>query len=126
MITEYHSKYFAYEYELGILFNSLSKHKKYLKTIQQHKDGTNSEIEIKPLIENLENMTFIRNQVGSHWNLDGSLLSDANVKDFAEKTIALCEALTCFECGNLPNRDKSGSYWQCQCGKKHLLPLRMP
>ena len=114
------------QFELGILFDSLLKHKKHLKTIQENDDETKTEIEIKPLIEKLENMTFIRNQIGSHWNPDGSLLSDIQVKEFAENTIALCEALTCKVCGNLPNRDKSGSYWQCQCGKKQMYPQRMP
>jgi len=46
----------------------------------------------------------------SHWNPDGSLLSDSQVKEFAENTIVLCEVLACNICGNLPNRDKSGSY----------------
>jgi len=71
-------------------------------------------------------MSFIRNQVGSHWNMDGSLLSDSRVKEFAKNTIFLCEALTCNICGNLALRDKSGSYWQCQCGKLELYPLKMP
>ena len=48
------------------------------------------------------------------------------VKEVAEHTITLCEALTCSICGNLPNRDKSGSYWQCQCGKKQMYPHKMP
>lgn len=113
-------------FELGILFNSLSKHKKHLKTIQQDDDGTETKLEIKPLIENLENMIFIRNQIGSHWNMDGSLLSDTQVKEFAEHTITLCEALTCSICGNLPSSNKSGCYWQCQCGKMRLYPLQMP
>ncbi len=76
----------------------------------ENDEGIKTEMELKPLIEKLENMTFIRNQIGSHWNPDGSLLSDSQVKEFAENTIALCEALACNICGNLPNRDKSGSY----------------
>ena len=83
------------------------------------------EIEIAPIVEKLESLTFIRNQVGSHWNLDGSLLSDSGVKEFAENTIELAESLTCIECGNLPMRKKSGSFWECQCGKLELYPLQM-
>lgn len=111
---------------LKILFDSLSKYKKHLKTVQHIYDGTKIELEIKPLIEKLENMSFVRNQVGSHWNIDGSLLADTKVKEFAEHTISLCETLTCSICGNLPNRNRSGSYWQCQCGEMQLYPLQMP
>ena len=114
-------------FELGILFDSLSKHKKHLKTIQHYENGTSDkETEIKPLIEKLENTIFIRNQVGSHWNIDGSLLSDSDVKEFAENTIILCEALTCDVCGNLPLRNKTGNFLQCQCGKLEMYPLQMP
>jgi hypothetical protein len=84
------------------------------------------ETSIETLIDNLANLTFIRNEIGSHWNLDGSLISDKQVKEFAEHTIALCEALTCKECGNLPVRDKTGNYWQCQCGKLEMYPHKMP
>lgn len=114
------------QYELGILFDSLSKAKKHLKTVQNNDDSTKTEHNIEPLIENLAKMTFIRNQVGSHWNLDGSLLSDSEVKNFAENTISLCEALSCKYCGNLPVRDKTGNCWQCQCGKLELYPHQMP
>lgn len=114
------------QYELGIIFNSLAKAKKHLKTIQNNDDGTKKEHSIEPMIDNLSNMAFIRNQIGSHWNINGSLLSDLQVKEFAENTIALCEALTCRKCGNLAVRSKTGNYWQCQCGKLEMYPQQMP
>jgi len=115
------------KYELGFLFDALSKHKKYIKTIQLNDTGNTIETQIQSLVEPLENMSWIRNQVGCHWNLDGSLISDAKVKEFAENTIALSEGLCCCYCGNLPSReDKPGNYYQCQCGKKQMYPLQLP
>lgn len=114
------------QFELGILFDSLAKAKKHLKTVHHNDDGTKTDVLVEPLIDNLSKMTFIRNQIGSHWNIDGSLLSDTQVKEFAENTIALCEALTCRKCGNLAVRSKTGNYWQCQCGKLEMYPQQMP
>lgn len=113
-------------YDLKTLFNSLSKYKKHIKTIQNTEDNR-IEIELKTVIEPLENMNEVRNKVGCHWNIEGSLFSDVKIKEFAEETITLVEAIICHECGNLPNREKKvENHWQCQCGKKQLYPLQLP
>jgi len=114
------------KYELGILFDALSKYKKHIKTIQIEDSGM-IESQIESFIVVLEGMTWIRNKVGCHWNLDGSLISDTEIKVFAEKTIALGEVLCCHKCGSLPYREKKvENYFLCQCGKKQMSPIQMP
>ncbi len=115
------------KYELQELFNAMHKGKKYIKIIQTEDDGNKSEIQIQSLVEDLEKIKWIRNQVGCHWNLDGSLISDTEVKEFAEKTIGLTEVICCQECGSLPFRNGKGeSYFKCHCGKKQMYPIQIP
>jgi DNA repair exonuclease SbcCD ATPase subunit len=115
------------KYELQELFNAMCKGKKHIKIIQTEDNGNKSEMPIESLVEDLEKIKWIRNQVGCHWNLDGSLVSDTEIKEFAEKTIGLSELLCCHKCGSLPIRDsKYGNYFQCQCGEKQMYPLKMP
>ncbi|EKD26028.1 MAG: hypothetical protein ACD_79C01402G0008 [uncultured bacterium] len=115
------------KYTLGELLNATSKLRKLLKVKIINDAGTIiSELEIKPLLDKLDTIAWIRNEIGCHWNINAGLLSDAEVKDFAKSTIALCEALACKDCGSIANRKKSGSFWQCQCGKLQMFPLEMP
>ena len=115
------------KYTLGELLNATSKLRKSLMIKIIDGAGTLlSEYDIKPIFDKLDSITWIRNEVGCHWNMNAGLLSDADVKDFAKSTIELCESLTCNGCGSIPNKDKSGSYWQCHCGKLQMFPLKMP
>lgn len=112
-------------YTLGDLSDCLGKRlKKAMKIEQIADDGAvNSTIELEPLFTELCGMTWIRNQVGCHWNTAGMSVPDCEVVLLAERTIKLAQNLVCSKCGELPRRDKSGTCWECRCGKKRLYPL---
>jgi hypothetical protein len=56
----------------------------------------------------------------------GSEITDQEIKEFGTKVLALGEALVCPDCEAFPESKRSGSYWQCGCGKVELHPLIQP
>jgi hypothetical protein len=125
----------ANDYNLSELLDCLSK--ELLKELKVQKmellpDGKYSpvnfteEIYLKPIIDNIKNLKAIRNQVGAHFTLDGALVGDSDIEDFAKATIQLAELLICPKNGNLPDRNKSGSYWETKSGSLRLYPLIEP
>lgn len=125
----------ANDYALSELLDCLSK--ELLKELKVQKmeltpDGKYSptnhteEIYLKPIIDNIKNLKAIRNQVGAHFTFDGALVGDSDVEDFATATIQLAELLICPKNGNLPDRNKSGSYWETKSGSIRLFPLIEP
>ncbi len=84
------------------------------------------EVALKPVIDNIKNLKAIRNQVGAHFTFDGALVSDTDIEDFARATVQLAELLICPANGNLPDRNKSGSYWETKSGSIRLFPLIEP
>jgi hypothetical protein len=84
------------------------------------------EVYLKPIIDEIKNLKAIRNQVGAHFTFDGSLVSDNDIEDFAKSTIKLAELLICPINGTLPDRSKSGSYWETKSGAIRLFPLIEP
>lgn len=80
---------------------------------------------LKQLLEAIEKTSFVRNQVGAHFNLDGMNLTDDEVREFATATIALLDTLVCKGCGELPRRNQ-GSYFTCKCKAQQLYPLTIP
>jgi recombinational DNA repair ATPase RecF len=92
-------------------------------------DGQHVRIEATALqsqIEEISNLAWIRNQIGCHFSLAGMSVSDNDVFKLAKKTIELTEALVCDSCGELPQADKSGVYWNCRCKRTRLYPLKQP
>lgn len=88
-----------------------------------------STIEIKPILDNLENNNWIRNVVGAHYNTLGPEVSDDNVRAFFTIVKNLTKALVCSTCGEIPRRDKSGLYLECKCKKvslKRMYPFQQP
>jgi hypothetical protein len=81
------------------------------------------ETAIGPLLDAVAGHTWIRNQVGCHWSSAGFDASEADVLEFAEKTVALADAVICPKCGMLPLKNKTGSYWQCGCADGEGLRL---
>ena len=81
---------------------------------------------LKPIIDKLKSLTAIRNQVGAHYNFDGALVRDADIIEFGNTTIEFAELLICAECGALPDRKPSGSYWETRTGSIRLYPLVQP
>lgn len=98
------------------------------KTADGKVDNTKltSETEMKPIFESLRQLTVVRNQVGSHFNFDGSLVSDKDVREFGEFALKLATALICPECGAFPDKDKSGSYFESKSGFVRLFPVKEP
>lgn len=73
----------------------------------------------KTAYERINNLQFIRNQVGCHFNISGMEIPDNDVRDFGFATIALVEALICPNCGMLPTKKTNhGTHLQCSCAKK--------
>jgi hypothetical protein len=83
---------------------------------------------VKPFIDAVSGITFIRNWVGAHYNALGSDISDGEVEGFGKAVLALVSALVCPTCGDLPRRP-SGSYFECSCkttNKTRMYPLVAP
>ena len=84
------------------------------------------EILLKPIIDSIKSLKAVRNQVGAHFTYDGALVSDNDIEDFAKATVQLAELLICPKDGNLPDRNKTGSYWETKAGSIRLFPLMEP
>jgi len=84
------------------------------------------EIYLKTVIDEIKSLKAIRNQVGAHFTFDGALVSDNDIEDFAKATVKLAELLVCPVNGTLPDRNKSGSYWETKIGSIRLYPLIEP
>lgn len=121
------------DYQLSELLDGLSKDLlKNFKVEHLEKDETGKyttvikQVDLKPVIDKLKALKAVRNQVGAHFNFDGSLVSDGDVEDFGNATVEFAELLICPECGALPDRNKSGSYWETKTGSIKLFPLMEP
>ncbi|ALL06980.1 hypothetical protein AQ505_16700 [Pedobacter sp. PACM 27299] len=84
------------------------------------------EQDLKPLLDSLKKLAAIRNQVGAHFNFDGSMVSDNDVMEFGTLVYEFTEHLVCPEKGNFPEKDKSGSYFETSSGSIRLFPLSEP
>ena len=115
-------------YTLGELLDGLSKKlKEAMKIAHVADDGSvSSELALESILNKLAGMTWIRNQVGCHWNVAGMSVSDDDVALFADCIVELANILVCSSCGELPRRDSSGIYRACRCGQKRLYPLTAP
>jgi predicted ATPase len=110
-----------HKYTLGELFNANSRMRDKLKV---EKNGTSHDL--KKSMNDLHNSSFVRNEVGCHYSETGALLSDDDVRDFGTKAIDFANLILCDNCGAFPNKNKSGSYWECRCGGLRLYPLNRP
>lgn len=85
------------------------------------------ETKLQDLIDTVDGLSWIRNMVGCHFNLQqGSVIADSEVKKLATATINLSAALVCDNCGELPSSSKSGNYWACRCRRTRLFPPAPP
>jgi energy-coupling factor transporter ATP-binding protein EcfA2 len=121
------------DYQLSELLDGLSKELlKLLKVEHYSKDEQGKfttlvkQVDLKPTIDILKQLKAVRNQVGAHYNFDGSLVGDSDIKAFGNATVEFAELLICPVDGNLPDRNKSGSYWETKNGSIHLFPLIEP
>lgn len=116
-------------YTLGELSGAINgKLLKGLRVEQIDGEGTIHEIPLQPLIEACTQDSWIRNQVGAHFNVDEATISDNDVRQFARNTLALADALQCDHCRQLPANNKTGEYWSCggNCKQLRLYPLQKP
>ncbi len=114
------------DYTLGELLSSVESKLKKALTVQKIQiDRTVTSAPLDPILEEIKSLSWIRNEVGCHFRLDNNT-SDTEVKHFGEITISLAKLLICDGCGELPYRDKSGSYWECRCGYAQILPHKIP
>lgn len=81
---------------------------------------------LAPLLADATGAGWVRNQVGAHFSVAGLGVPDADIAAFAESCLALATALVCDACGEMPPRNRSGSYWECQCAALRLHPLTGP
>jgi hypothetical protein len=115
-------------YTLGDLIDCIGKKLRTALKIERT-DGNGSVLRssaLGQLLSEIAGTTWIRNQVGCHWNPSGMSVGSGEVKLLAERTIALAESLVCEGCGELPRRDDTGSHWACGCRKLRLHPLGNP
>jgi hypothetical protein len=84
------------------------------------------EVPLLPHFEELKKLSFIRNQVGAHFNPLGSDVSDSDIFAFANHTLSLAERLTCPETGVFPDRQTSGAFWETHSKAVRLFPLQEP
>jgi hypothetical protein len=116
-------------YTLGELADAVSgKLLNCLRIEQIDEAGAIHEIPLKPLIETCTKDSWIRNQVGAHFNVDEATIADSDVRQFAQNTLALADALQCDHCRQLPSNNSTGEFWSCGggCKKLRLYPLQRP
>ncbi|MCA9406295.1 MAG: hypothetical protein KC684_07155 [Candidatus Omnitrophica bacterium] len=111
------------KYTLNELFNAIDSQMRKLLKITK---GVTAPVQLQQNLTDLHNSVFIRNEVGGHYNETGALLSDDQVKDFGSLVVSFAELMLCDTCGAFPNKNKSGSYWECGCGQMKLEPLVRP
>ncbi len=112
-------------YTLGEYIGAFDRNlKRNLKVEVVDEDGNT--IEEIPLLNSfnvLPEDSMIRNEVGCHFNLTGDQYSNDDIKEMADNTLNLANALICSECGELPYKRRSGSYYECRCNRKRLYPI---
>jgi len=118
----------AGNHPLGDFFAGLDgKLRKLLKVTRSGSAsaGGAAEIEVRPLLDRVQAMTWVRDLDGAHFNLAGMDIPDSQVREFGQATCSLVRAIVCPTCGQLPRRNV-GSGWACHCGGTHLSPLAAP
>lgn len=122
-------------YTLNELLNAILSRTRLRRVLQVEKclkDDTTGVTQVQET-HNLESILrdilavcSVRNDVGCHFKFEAGDVTDAEVKEFAEKTLELANLLICPENGDFPNKDRSGSYWETKNGLLRLKPLAEP
>ena len=105
------------DYTLGELWDACVK---TLKNVSLETNGTKNPI--LPTIGPIQELKFIRNQVGCHFNLTGEEISDSDVENFANAGVAFAKAISCPSCGDIPSR-KRDMHYICTCGSSKMTPI---
>ena len=107
------------KYDLGELNSAVRSIKSWQTT---HQGQT---MDLKPLLDDLHPVMSVRNEAGAHYNENGELLSDNDIKEFGMATLALLKALICRECSGLAQKQDNMGHWKCQCGKTTMQPYKI-
>ncbi|CAE7760088.1 unnamed protein product [Symbiodinium sp. CCMP2592] len=79
---------------------------------------------IKPLYEEAGLLGLVRNQVGAHFNLEGSEIPDSEVIGFGESVRDFAASISCPWCGGIPEKPSTDAY-ECGCKATKLKPLKL-
>jgi AAA domain, putative AbiEii toxin, Type IV TA system len=117
------------DYSLKELMDSCSKIFKRMQVgfdMPDPPSDHNSEEEDIPnhsvIFVKLHDSSFVRNQVGCHYSIAGSDISDSEVEEFGKDVLDLAKGVTCQHCGTIPCRGKDPTF-ECPCGYKKLTLL---
>ena len=115
------------EYALGALADGIDKKLAGVLRVElTDTAGAKQSVELKPLIGAATSAQWVRNAVGCHFTALDSQIPDVEVAQFASAVLALADAIICQGCRSMPDKDKTGSNWQCRCGSVALWPLVRP
>ena len=115
------------EYALGALADGIDKKLAGVLRVElTDAAGAKQSVELKPLISAATSALWVRNAVGCHFTALDSQIPDVEVSQFASAVLALADAIICQGCKSMPDKDKTGSNWQCRCGSVALWPLARP
>ncbi|MDP2996410.1 MAG: AAA family ATPase [Bryobacterales bacterium] len=111
------------DYTLGELLDGLES--KLRKRLQTGAEPLQGPVNLAEALDGLASLTWIRNQVGAHFNYKGMEISDKKIVEFGRATLELLDLLVCPKCGDLPRRH-DGSAWRCSCRTRWMTPLAIP
>ena len=115
------------EYALGALADGIDKKLAGVLRVELiDAAGARQSVELKPLIGAATSAQWVRNAVGCHFTALDSQIPDVEVSQFASAVLALADSIICQGCKSMPDKDKTGSNWQCRCGSVALWPLARP
>jgi hypothetical protein len=117
----------AGDYTLGEFLGAFQA--KHLKQLEVEKADVATglfaaRIPLEPLFVAIDQIVWIRNQVGCHFNASAAGASDADVRSFGEAVVALGDALACPTGSDFPERD-GGSFWQSKAKHCRMYPHKM-
>jgi ABC-type cobalamin/Fe3+-siderophores transport system ATPase subunit len=121
-------------YTLGELLDGTESLLKKLQVYRPDLDGTGKPYSPPKYLastaiaiaQQIRGLAFLRSQVGAHFNVAGSVVSDADVQKFADLTVKLAASLSCATCGQIPGK-RTAVHFQCSCAvpnEVHMLPLQ--
>jgi energy-coupling factor transporter ATP-binding protein EcfA2 len=103
-----------------------SKLRKALRVeVYDKADVLTHEIQLGPILDNLEKLVQVRNVVGAHFNQLAFELPDKDGLNFARLVLELGDAMVDDEYG-WPASDRSGAYWTNSGKSRRLYPLKSP
>jgi DNA repair exonuclease SbcCD ATPase subunit len=114
-------------YTLAELISAFSsKIRKVLRVEKRQADGSYVGMDIVDVLNRLQVNGYVRNIVGAHYNESNNDVSDTEIRAFAYLCLELANAVHCPETGKMPDKNKSGSYWQTSNDTIRLHPLTEP